>query len=447
MSLLERYLSLEDYHESVTSNDVSPDELPVPEVEVPEVRDVTEDELEEAEELLEDLNTSEVEQERAVEEVERFNEEVGVAVESFDRMLAVFRFGLENHQFSPQLAAFADQAIKQYGEVLGAQEVPSFEDYSSDDLEVYYGKVVAALEDYVSDTTNRQSGVVSRKLSEFVGKLVDNSRVKKFQAVVTQCDVMISELNALPSGSVEVKLSGGMRKALSMGGDIPSNLVDGVKKERATMNWVFGTYLKSAVSYHTAIFNTIEESRKISSVDELKKLIHQKIPAKTPEAAMGDTILKGTGLFGNVKYKVRTDSDPRVDVLDPTGAVLAHLPVREKVEVKGGEKAVKVDKGMLVKLLQEVKSNAIFMAEQTKKTGKELNTVIVNSRPEVQRGGNVGWFFLAARQRARLLNWAHTYAWVFIPFVNEMAIRSLSSQKSLVKFAKKGVTQLKKQES
>lgn len=437
MSLLDRYLTLKT---EVSAEEYEAGELPVPEVDVPPVRDVTDEEAEEAEELLEDLHESEV----LSDDTDAMVDDLEDVVESLENFHKVFSHGHESQQYSAQFAAYAATSLKPFAEYFPHVDTPAFEDFSQDTLGEYYERMVAALEDHVSETTQRQADGVTQSVVKLVNSLFDGVTKKRLQAIVDKADLALRDLNDIPAGEVEVKLNVFQRHNLSMGGEVPNSLVEGAKRERATHNFVFGKYWKDAVAYHKAIFETIKESQSAKSGDEVKRLTHKKVPSKTPESNLPDSLVKGTGLFGNVYWTFDGKSRTSSTVDDAFAIIQAVSPKRHDLDHRGRDKTIKTNKAELVKLVQEVKANAKFLLDQLERIKSDLNMVVANSSPVVQQGGKWGWFFLSAIQRGRLLRWAAIYARVFVPFINQILRDGIRSNRDLLKFSRKAMKELKK---
>mgnify|MGYP001471123203 CR=1 FL=1 len=366
MSLLQEYLSKNAKH--VTGLEVSSEDYIAPEdVEVPEVADVDDAELYEAEDQLEEAEQERLEREYHEKEVVSTIQEAEAIHTSIENYMEVLGLGIESGEFSPQFAAIAGTDLKRFNQILGGTEdaVPAFESYDHDSLEQFYTESLEGFKEVAGKLVETVKSV-SKGAVDYVGMIGTNE--KAASAINTKADALLGKLSSSEISDGEIALKN-LGRVFSVEGKVPQNLIQAVNADQKGFQTLASNHFKNSVSYY-------EDAVKAGS-DALKKPgeAGAVIEAFAKKPTPNEQIAKSVKLLG---CEVST-FDSGADLPKNTNRAVADaLSERLGEQVimfdayKKADGSVKLDKTQVTALLKAAKGYAAIMATLNKEAKKEL---------------------------------------------------------------------------
>lgn len=343
-----------------------------PEVEVPEVQAVTDDQVDDAEDNYEEASTTVDEAEDGVDEVREDLTEMDEARESLEFYQTILQHGLDNQQYSPQAVATIQHGLEKFGATFGVSgEVTALEDYGTDDasLALYYEAGLESVDGFLK----RLASVVDRPLQN-LGNSIDKwseGHEKKAKALNTKADAVLNDLSKVKSGSkATFKLSTSASSLRYFGGQDAKTINEALDRDFKAQDHLVGSLLRDSATYHNQI------SEKTGSIlgkintdnsgtaEEIAKMKH-------PLQAIPDGYTK-PGKMARDTYVEKPDSfkDPRK---------IKSLKIVSKYGSHNLDKEVEVSKDDVVKTVQMVKKYAALAMAANKQRGQERLAIQKNA--------------------------------------------------------------------
>lgn len=342
---------------------------------VPEQQEVSDDELYEAEDILDEVEEEREETAASVElykNIETEAEEIAASVENYMEVLSL---GIESGQFSPQFAAVADTELKRLSSIYGGDiATPSLEDFNHDNLGEFYAASLEGFKEVVGKVRNT---VVSaaKKSRDYVASIGTNEKAAK--ALITKADAALAKLEGSEFDGKSIALKG-LGKVFTHDGQVPSNILSAINSDQKGLGVLANKHLQNTVSYY-------EEALKVGgqAIKEPSKGVTA-IEAFAKKPTPNEQIAKSVQLLGvKVNAERSTESSSNtgsgvVNNLVDTLSIQSTLTERQKKadgnitltkdQVSGLLKAVKVYAGQLEVLNRAAKKE---LARQVK-IDKEL---------------------------------------------------------------------------
>jgi hypothetical protein len=305
MSLLKQYLSLESAAE--VEVEIKEDGGVVVEIEVPEVQPVSEDEVYEAEETLDNTAAIGAAEQAAIAEADQVAEELDDRSAALENFCEILSHGIEHGQYSPQFAALVSTGLEEYSALFGEpQVVASLENYGHENLEEFYK---LALEDFTEKLYKLKGAVDRASVSPFLAlanKARSATRSASAIAVRKKADALLEKLaQASGAKASEVSLKG-LKAKLAVKGAVPSNLLQAVKNDQRAVQELLDTYATAGLKYNDELAKTLDSAvKKVRAKDKDGAVAEINAFAKKPrpEDKLSAGIRDGSALLGNVALK------------------------------------------------------------------------------------------------------------------------------------------------
>lgn len=214
---------------------------------VPPQQDVSDDELYDAEDLLEEVEDEREEVAASVEMYNNITTEAEEIIASVENYMEVLELGIESGQFSPQFAAVADTELKRLSGIYGGEiQTPSLEDFNHDNLGEFYTGSLEGFKEVVGKVRNT---VVSaaKKSRDYLAAVGTNEKAAK--ALVTKADAALAKLDGSEFESKSIALKG-LGKVFTHEGQVPSNLLSAISADQKGLNVLATKHLQNTVSYY-----------------------------------------------------------------------------------------------------------------------------------------------------------------------------------------------------
>lgn len=364
MSLLKEYLSQEAHHEAAEQeNNVDPNEVRV-EVEIPEVQPVSEDEVYEADEHLDEVSQERAEFESQVASYQQMTDEVNERLASLESFEEILQHGLENQQYSPQFAAAVSQELAVYQSLFGDEmSAPSLEDHGHDQLEAYYTTSLEGIKEAASKMKSLVSGAAA-SLSKTISMMGTNE--KAADALIKKADALLDKFEFADSTTVKL---GGLAKTFNFNGSVPSDIAKAITTDQGAIGTLIGGYLPACSNYAEKTLGELVKAINTDSTDGPAKAV---IGMKVPYDAVPNNVRDGSRLLGSVlaahheKSNEAINSARLVDLHDQVTEVYL-----ERTKPKdGGE--VTITKAQAQQIAKGVKGYAELLRRLSKDAKKQL---------------------------------------------------------------------------
>ncbi len=302
MSLIQEYLAMEEHSEAPDVNV----EVEV-EVEVPEVQDVSEDEVYEADEHLEHESVSRVEEEHDLRSAEAALEEIDTQVASLENYIDVLEHGIEATQYSPQFAAMVQSSMEEHAELFGeGGPAVSLESYGHDNLGEYYQAALEGFKEQLIKYEQLRERILKGVYNKVANTAVIAKRNSIAKSLQQKADAGLNQLASVSnSGKVEISLKG-LKGRIAVNGAVPTNIAAAIKKDQAAMNELLKNYAPSALAYMKEAKGAAKDAiDKLKSKDKEsgKNGLEVFAQRELPETKLSAGILDGSALIGNTQLK------------------------------------------------------------------------------------------------------------------------------------------------
>lgn len=371
MSLIQQYLNANPAKVNVSNEEHVPEAEPL-EVEVPEVVDVTEDELHEAEDFIEEV---EDERQAAMVEDERREqtlEEAQAITASVENYIDVLTVGIEKGEFSPQFAAIAGSDLKRYNVILGGSDdgVPSFEDFNHDNLEEFYTESLEGFKDIAGKVKDIASKV-GNSLTMFTSGFAGNA--KEAAALNTRADALMGKINQSGMDQVEVPIKK-LGSVFSHNGELPSNILGALSSDQKALKQIYDVVMVGNAKYYEEGVAAMEKA--LENKSDGKATINAYLSKSTPVAKLPSTIKTPTALLG---VKV---IDTKIEGERSAKAIAELLKKEEKLftSVDNASGNISINKAQVTGLLKAAKTYASMLNDLNKsaKTSLDIQTKLNN---------------------------------------------------------------------
>jgi hypothetical protein len=366
MSLIQEYLSKQANANSF--NGFGVEEYSAPDdVEVPEVAEVDDAELYEAEDQLEEVEQERLEREHHEKEVISTIQEAEAIHTSIENYMDVLSLGIESGEFSAQFAAIAGTDLKRFNQILGGAEddVPSFESYNHDSIEQFYTESLEGFKEVAGKLVETVKSV-SKGAIDYVGMIGTNE--KAAAAINTKADALLGKLSSSEVSDSEIALKS-LGRVFTIEGNVPQNLIQAVNADQKGFQTLASNHFKNSVSYYEDAVKTGGDALK--KPGEAGAVIEAFAKKPTPN----EQIAKSVKLLGG---EVTTASGGEGTSSNTSKATADALSNRLGEQVimftayKKAEGSVKLDKAQVTSLLKAAKGYAAILSSLNKEAKKEL---------------------------------------------------------------------------
>lgn len=333
MSLIQKYLAMEEHGDTPAVNV----EVEV-EVDVPEVQDVTEEEEYEAEEAINAQADIDHERQMELSQAESVAQETYAHLAGVARQQEILTHGIENAQYSPQFAASVSASLEEYRELFGDElNIASLENYGHKDLDVFYRESMEAFGD-ITKKLGEVVKAVSAKIARTRAAIGEDRNIA--DSLIKKIDASLNGVADLPDGKVSISLAG-VKDRIAVNGVIKDDLSSGVKEHAASLQYLFGTLIPAELKFL--------EKAASGDVAEAMKATNPLVNAKTVNLLGGKATKEGD-TYGYVSVKANDSAAKDIDV---TKANLQKLLTELKKAVVVYKKSV-ADQGVLDKLARKL---------------------------------------------------------------------------------------------
>ncbi len=448
MSLLKQYLSMEQHSEAPADSEDQP-------IEVPEVEPVTEEEEYEAEEVLEEVEHDQRTEDHESSRREAFIEEAEEAMESLENFHDILSHGLENNQYSPQFAAVVSSSLESYKDVLGLEHFElGLENYNSGNLEEFYTVALEATTEAAYRIGHAPEQIISALVDKFMGDKAINKRRNAAKAINKKADAVLEKLSGAGSSETVTISIKGVNKKLSQGGSFPGNLVNAVKQDQKSVEFLLGKYAPASITRQQEIVKAMMEGVKdirSKKGEEASKRASKFATEPTPESKIPAGIKDGSTLLGGVKLAV-----PSVEKGEDTAATLLAEAKAGKIKFESIGKVgdlpteVELKVSEVRTLLTTAKAYAVIIEKSGDDLGAKLKSGVKASSMQKRYTKHEGdWFVKVFRKNKdiqALRKLSISYGKVGIGVANETFGHAHDVAKSLIKIGERAAKKAGKKE-
>lgn len=423
MNLLERYISRVSNEDAELQPEQQPEQQPEldpveveqndiiaeQELEVPEpVAEVTEVEIDEAEELAEEADAELVDVAGAVEEGADLEAQVQDEITSIEEFTQVLAHGIKTKTFSPQLACVAQAKLSKLSAVFGEESKVSLEDFSGDSLEKYYEVSLETFNGFLkrlSDLLFNASKGLADKLNK---KMTVSNYAAKAQALVKRADAVLAGAAKSEEGYTAKGKS--VAKDFHIGGKFNGDVVASLTHDLRFLGGPGAALVKSCDSYLSGIMDVVDKAVKDGGVGKTSNIVASALELKRPVDTLPEEAFTGAMAGGLIFVKgnrnAKIDNDTRGQLKD-IGRVA--IPGVSGVPFKGEADDVVITKDVADKIAKSVKVYVSLAQKIVEKQGiKSLET-----------------FYRRIDVQARAIKSANTTSWSENKDLNTLAAKLL----------------------
>lgn len=301
MSILKMYLSQED---NLSDAELVEAELGI---EIPEVEPVTEEEEYEAEAVIAEIATDNIQQEIQDDVMDRLRDETETQIAALEQYLEVLQFGLENKEYSPQFAATVHAAMGNFSDLFG-EETPkaSLENYSHDNLEEFYTVAAEDFSEKLWKLEKTLDKIMGAPINTIVDKVVGTSRTLRARAIRKKADALLEKIAGVEvNGKFDVPVTG-MQSRLAMKNVLPTNLLAGVQADQKSLSEIFTKYAEDGFKHCKFLYVELGEAvKKLRDGQDVTADMEKISKVPQPELGLSSGIRDGSKLLGNVALDIR----------------------------------------------------------------------------------------------------------------------------------------------
>lgn len=445
MSVLKMYLSQED---NLSDAELVEAELGI---EIPEAEPVTEEEVYEAEAVLEETTADQIEAEREIEEITQVQAEAESRIASLENICEVLQYGLESEQYSPQMAAVVHAALEEYSELFGEEKPKvSLENYSHDNLEEFYR---LALEDFTEKLYKLGISADKAVLGALPG-LVHKAKHLKRNLVASslkkKADKLLGVLSEVETTDPAVVSLKGLKARIAVKGSVPNNIANAAKADQRVMGEILNKTVGEGLDYLDAISKVAEDSVakiRANKDREVGSAIEGVLKMTRPEDKIAAVAKDGSVLLGNVKIELGEikNAEGTRDKLRAQAARPAPKFVKLDGEPTGPDE-LKLSKSDIAAILNLVKAYAIQMEKANDNLSSSVKNLrfdkFIESRYIKNEGDTFRKFFGRNKELQALGELVLSYTRTVAGLYNGAFAHSTDSAKALLALAQRAVSTL-----
>lgn len=382
MSLIRQYLNASEPSDVVLAPGVEDHTEEDLDIEVPEVAEVSDDEVAEAEDHIEEVE--EERRERAVEEErrEQMIEEAQTVAASVEDYIDVLSHGIESGQFSPQFAAIAGNDLKRYSAILGMEPnaVPAFEDFTHENLDQFYTDSLEGFKE-VADKVKGIASKVGESMTMFTAGLAGNA--KEAAALNTRADSLIGKLNQSDIKEVDVSLNK-LGSVFSHDGKVPSNVIGALASDQKALKQIYDVVMVGNAKYYGESVAAMEKA--LSDKTNGKAAIDAFLSKNTPVGSIPSSTKTPTALLGAKVVSINKEDNSAKSVVN---VLKKEQKLFESVNNASG--TVTLNKAQVTGLLKAAKTYASMLSDlnKTAKTSLDIQTKLNKDLLQAARSDKV----------------------------------------------------------
>lgn len=449
MSRLQSYLSAEDHDgENDVEVGVTTGEAEVDVgVTVPPVEPVSEEEEEEADEVLEDTEADEVAQEAFYAEQDGVLDEAFIQMESMESYVDVLTHGLAREEYSPQAASIIQANLETHRPIMGVEDgKAALENHTTETLAQYYQD---ALEDY-TDAYYKYAFLPDRVMygifEHLTGTNAHNKRLKEAASLIKKADAGLEELAGFnASTKVEISIKG-LHKTLGVNGKVSGSILRDIKQNQGAVNELLTKYVEQSVKYtEDLVENGLAAAKHVNDGDNEKadSVVSKMAAVEIPEESLSKGIRDGSTMMAN-SHVVVDEVDRRQEAVDVFQALVKReKPKLDTVAPEKDTDTVTLTVKDIRNILNAVKENAEMAKKANENVYKNISRVKkqrFGSSARIQNEDKALKIFRDNRGLQLMNRFAAKQVSGFVNLVSQTFSHNTKVSKGLIKLADRGVS-------